>query len=285
MAKMKDAGVERQQREAQGPPERIWVSTDRQWAKNQTPICTQEYVRQLPGPEENLDLLISELMSNAGLTHREAIVIAARALTPTGRPSAEPTAEPFPAGPTFRDVLSALEWCARYIWQGATEIDGGDFQAEMLRRGLMVEVPASEQIKEEWDTETMLTFTWMDMPTDGGVSAKVERVARSTGEHLSTDFAERLEPWWECLCGTATDWGHRWDLTGPTPYPYIGMWCDTCNQQVAPGNPTPRICTRCDKPIEGAFVGDGDGSGQRFAHRDCFYGKPDVPPANEGDDR
>lgn len=29
-------------------------------------------------------------------------------------------------------------------------------------------------------------------------------------------------------------------------------------------------CTRCDKPIHGAMVGDGDGTGQRFAHKKCY---------------
>ena len=30
--------------------------------------------------------------------------------------------------------------------------------------------------------------------------------------------------------------------------------------------PTEMICTRCDKPITGTCVGDGDGTGKRFAH-------------------
>lgn len=47
----------------------------------------------------------------------------------------------------------------------------------------------------------------------------------------------------------------------------------------------PIICTRCSKPIiSGTMIGDGDGSGQRFAHPRCYdpakYASPvwdDVP--------
>lgn len=33
-----------------------------------------------------------------------------------------------------------------------------------------------------------------------------------------------------------------------------------------------RVCSRCDLPItNGSFVGDGDGTGQQFAHFNCYY--------------
>lgn len=38
-------------------------------------------------------------------------------------------------------------------------------------------------------------------------------------------------------------------------------------RQGAPETP----CTICGQPITGAFIGDGDGSGQRFAHADCYH--------------
>ena len=35
------------------------------------------------------------------------------------------------------------------------------------------------------------------------------------------------------------------------------------------------LCTRCDDPItDGYMIGDGDGSGRRFAHPECFRQYP-----------
>ncbi len=37
------------------------------------------------------------------------------------------------------------------------------------------------------------------------------------------------------------------------------------------------VCTICDTPIiYSAFVGDGRGDGNRFAHYDCFFSKGPV---------
>lgn len=33
------------------------------------------------------------------------------------------------------------------------------------------------------------------------------------------------------------------------------------------------LCTRCNLPITGAFVVDGECRGQRYAHYDCYYPK------------
>lgn len=35
------------------------------------------------------------------------------------------------------------------------------------------------------------------------------------------------------------------------------------------------LCTRCEEPItDGYMIGDGDGSGQRFAHPECYRQYP-----------
>ena len=43
---------------------------------------------------------------------------------------------------------------------GATDIDGGSFQDVLLREGIFVEVPASEDIREEYGVDTMYQFVW-----------------------------------------------------------------------------------------------------------------------------
>jgi hypothetical protein len=52
--------------------------------------------------------------------------------------------------------------------------------------------------------------------------------------------------------------------SGPNLYDLTNRW------RIKPAD---RVCTRCDKPIYGSFIGDGDGTGQRFAHIEC-YRKP-----------
>ena len=59
-----------------------------------------------------------------------------------------------------RDKLrEALEWCAREHQDGG-DIDGGSWQDMMERLGLLVEVPASEAFREDWDCDTMYVLAW-----------------------------------------------------------------------------------------------------------------------------
>ncbi|MEE8551445.1 MAG: hypothetical protein V3T08_09370 [Gemmatimonadota bacterium] len=58
-------------------------------------------------------------------------------------------------------LREALEQCAQLSWEGC-DIDGGDFHDLMVRLGLFVEVPADEEYKEEWDTDTMFVLAWSD---------------------------------------------------------------------------------------------------------------------------
>ncbi len=55
--------------------------------------------------------------------------------------------------------LEILQWCAEQVWEGM-DIDGGDFQEEMVKRGLFVEVEADEQTQADWDTEVMYVTAW-----------------------------------------------------------------------------------------------------------------------------
>lgn len=43
---------------------------------------------------------------------------------------------------------------------GYRESEAPDMQDELTRLGLLVEVPADEDFKREWDADTMLTFAW-----------------------------------------------------------------------------------------------------------------------------
>ena len=59
-----------------------------------------------------------------------------------------------------RDALrSAMEWCAERVFQGC-DIDGGDFQDEMVERGIMVSEPAPDEWKIEWDADEWFVLAW-----------------------------------------------------------------------------------------------------------------------------
>lgn len=45
-------------------------------------------------------------------------------------------------------------------WRDGCAIDHFDFQDEMVKRGLLVEVPADEAFRDEWDVETMFVLAW-----------------------------------------------------------------------------------------------------------------------------
>ena len=56
-------------------------------------------------------------------------------------------------------LKAALEWCSEIVFDGM-DIDGGDFQDEMLRLGLMVPVPASDVFRDEYEVDSMLDWVW-----------------------------------------------------------------------------------------------------------------------------
>lgn len=59
-----------------------------------------------------------------------------------------------------RDNLRKLfEHMALDAW-GVPEFDGGDFQYYAVQQGLLVEVPADETFKAEYDCDVMFTFSW-----------------------------------------------------------------------------------------------------------------------------
>lgn len=59
-------------------------------------------------------------------------------------------------------LREALRWCPEAAWEGSS-IEGYDFQDMMIAAGLMVEVPADEDFRAEWDTDTMYTLAWSDL--------------------------------------------------------------------------------------------------------------------------
>ena len=56
-------------------------------------------------------------------------------------------------------LRSMLQWCAEETWEGG-DIDWGYFQDEMVKAGFFVEVPASEEFREEWESDTMYVLSW-----------------------------------------------------------------------------------------------------------------------------
>lgn len=56
-------------------------------------------------------------------------------------------------------MREALEWCAEEAWD-RTEIDGGHFHDKMLSLGLFVEVPADDDFRDEWESDTMFVVAW-----------------------------------------------------------------------------------------------------------------------------
>ena len=59
----------------------------------------------------------------------------------------------------IQQLRDALLWCAAQAWEG-NDIDGGDFQNEMIERGIMVEVPASQEFKDEHLSDHMYVMAW-----------------------------------------------------------------------------------------------------------------------------
>lgn len=68
-------------------------------------------------------------------------------------------------------LREALRWCAEAAWEGSS-IEGYDFQDMMEREGLMVEVPADEAFREEWDSDTMYVLAWSDLARSAPTGAE-----------------------------------------------------------------------------------------------------------------
>lgn len=57
------------------------------------------------------------------------------------------------------EARKALEWCAEQVFEGC-DIDGGGFQDEMVKRGIMVSEPAPDDYKAEWDADEWFVLAW-----------------------------------------------------------------------------------------------------------------------------
>ena len=61
---------------------------------------------------------------------------------------------------TERDTLrAAIRRICHDVW-GYDDPDGGDVQDYLVEVGILIEVPASEAVREEYDCETMFTPRW-----------------------------------------------------------------------------------------------------------------------------
>ena len=52
-----------------------------------------------------------------------------------------------------------IEWACDEAWRGFG-LDGGDVQDKLEALGLIVSVPASDEVAAEWDCETMFVTKW-----------------------------------------------------------------------------------------------------------------------------
>ena len=59
----------------------------------------------------------------------------------------------------IEQLRAALWWCTESVWDGH-DIDGGEFQGQMVERGLMVIVPADEEFKSQYDATEMYAWNW-----------------------------------------------------------------------------------------------------------------------------
>ena len=67
-----------------------------------------------------------------------------------------------PALEHFGAMRQVLEELAQMSWDGSG-IDGGDLQDLMEKRGLLVSVPANDDVRGEYDTDTMLVLAWSEL--------------------------------------------------------------------------------------------------------------------------
>lgn len=68
-----------------------------------------------------------------------------------------------------RDKLRQfLESMAHDAWGLPDEIDGGDFQDRAVEQGLLVQVPADEAFKAEYDCDMMYTWSWSPLAAAKG---------------------------------------------------------------------------------------------------------------------
>jgi len=61
--------------------------------------------------------------------------------------------------PSYMSMRDVLEELAQISWEGG-DIDGGTFQDLMVKHGLMVEVEADQEFKDEWDCDMMYVLAW-----------------------------------------------------------------------------------------------------------------------------
>ena len=59
----------------------------------------------------------------------------------------------------LRDAIAAI--VTDSVWVGR-DLDGADVQEMLEKRGLLVEVPASDEIREEFECDTMLALRWSE---------------------------------------------------------------------------------------------------------------------------
>ena len=63
-------------------------------------------------------------------------------------------------------LREALEWIMQLAWEGC-DVDGGDLQDLMTRLELLVEVPADDEHRAEYDADTMFVLAWSEEALKG----------------------------------------------------------------------------------------------------------------------
>ncbi len=58
------------------------------------------------------------------------------------------------------ELRDALEWIADLGPFRGQDVDGGELQDELVRRGLLVEIPTPEGFVTDADADHVFVFTW-----------------------------------------------------------------------------------------------------------------------------
>lgn len=62
----------------------------------------------------------------------------------------------------LQNLRELFEHVCQSMWAIGCDIEAADWQDKAEALGLLVEVPASEEVRAEYDCETMFTWAWSD---------------------------------------------------------------------------------------------------------------------------
>lgn len=91
--------------------------------------------------------------------------------------------------PMYSDMIRGLEALGKLHWgYGHGDIAAEDFEEAMTNAGLLVEVPATDEERDEWEAETVLVWTWSTRARD---AHREGTMAPETAETATQGLCER----------------------------------------------------------------------------------------------